>query len=1118
MKNQYRHLLVISLIISLIILIPLRAQEDQKIQKLIQEFESLIDPTISTWKVSTSDSPEAASPSFDDSHWSSRRRTFTLRESKVIWLRHQVIIPPYFAAIPTTGQEISLQMTFRGLGIFAGKIFLNGQLIQNFTLDFGNSSRTITKSFPIIAQAKPQSSCLIALRLENKGRLPLIPRKKAEPGTYLQLQQARLVYPQAIQAEQKLNKCLLDLKLGWQLLELSPRPPQPPHRLRPLSPIYRKRINSKENKRVLEAFFKAARQINLEAIKEGNYSKVENSLKKFYFELQPVIKYAKSFTIYVGGNSHIDLAWLWRWLETIEVGRATFETILQNMDEYPEIIYIQSQAQLYQWIEEKYPELFEKIRQKVREGRWEIVGGMWVEPDCNLIDGESFVRQILYGKRYFQEKFGVEVTIGWNPDSFGYNWNMPQFLVKSGFKAFVTQKIFWNDTTSFPYFLFWWEAPDGSRILTYFPPTGYVGTLRAERMIEGLKNFERNTGLQKTYILYGLGDHGGGPNREMLDRARAHQKQALFPHLIHKPFHEFIQKIKKKAAETIPLWKDELYLEYHRGTYTTQARIKKWNRQSEARLTEAEKIASLCFLWGERYPQKPLTRAWKNVLLNQFHDILPGSSIHPVYRDAEEFYRRAAAITRRVTNHGLLSLAKKIKTAPPVNHLPLLVFNSLSWNRDGLVKVILPARLAARENLVVENHRGEIVPSQIITTRSGKLLCFLAKDVPAVGYKLYQVRQAPSLSYKTTLQVEKFTLENKFFKLVLHPETGNIISIFDKQAKREVVSQHQQANQLQLFEDIPSNWDAWNIGYTGRQWTLDKYDRIEIGQQGPVFASIKIHKSFLGLAKARREPTTDFPSSFFTQEIILYNDLPRIDIKMTADWWEEHTLLKVAFPVEVESKQATYEIPYAFIQRPTTRNTPWEKARFEVSAIRWADLSDDDYGVSLLNNCKYGHDIKNNVIRLTLLRSPVWPDPLADRGKHEFSYALYPHQGDWRQADTVLRAYEFNVPLKAILLEKKPSAENSPSLLPPELSFFKVSPSNIILAAIKKAEDRDTLIFRFYEAEGLSTEATVEFYKKPHVIYETDLMENRQKKLSYQGQRLVLSFRKNEIKTIEIGF
>jgi len=1116
--NKYCRSFYLFLLVLLLTLSPLVAQEATQIQKIIGELESILETRIQSWKVTYEDHKESFSPGYNDSQWESKPRSFNSREKKITWLRSQVNIPSYYAGLPTEGQEALLEITWQGLGIFTGQIYSNGQRIQNFTLDFGNSSHTITKSFPLAKAISSPDSYLIAIRLENKGRLPLLTQKKPEPGTYFRLQQAQLVYPQATAAANKLKKCLLDLKLGLQFLDLVPQPPVPSHRLRPLSPQYRQRINSNDFKKLVKAFSKAASRLDVAALQQGNYDRFEESIKKFYYDLQPVIKYAKNFSIYIGGNSHIDLAWLWRWLETIEVGRATFETVLKNMSEFPEMFYIQSQAQLYQWIEERYPQLFEKIRQQVREGRWEIVGGMWVEPDCNLIDGESFIRQILYGKRYFQEKFGVDVKIGWNPDSFGYNWNMPQFLVKSGFEVFVTQKIFWNDTTSFPYFLFWWEAPDGSRILTYFPPTGYVGSLQAEKMIQGLKNFERNTGLQDTYLLYGLGDHGGGPNREMLERARSYQEQALFPRLIHSPFSEFIKKIKKKAAGTIPLWKDELYLEYHRGTYTTQAKTKKWNRYLEYRLVEAEKISAFCQPEEKNYPQTSLTKAWKKVLLNQFHDILPGSSIHPVYRDAEKLYQQAQQILEKIINQGLLSLAQKINYRPPADRLPLLVFNSLSWTRDGLVKIALPPFLANKKNLVVENYRGEIIPSQIITTGPERYLCFIAQKVPAVGYKVYQVREAPSLAYQTSLQVSQYSLENQFFKIVLHPETGNIISIFDKRAKREVISPQQQANQLQLFEDIPANWDAWNIGYTGRQWNLNKYDHLQINHQGPVLASIKIDKSFLGLAKARREPTTDFPSSFFTQEIIIYKDLPRIDINMHADWWEEHTLLKVAFPVQIEAQQATYEIPYAFIQRPTTRQTPWEKARFEVAALRWADLSGDDYGVSVLNNCKYGHDISGNIMRLTLLRSPLWPDPLADRGQHSFSYALYPHQGDWREADTVLRAYEFNLPLRAIFFEP-PNASSSPGEnFPPEQSFCQISPSNIILSTVKKAEDRPTLIFRFYESEGLATEASVKFYKQPKAIYEVDLMEKRQKKLSYQGWRISVPFGKNEIKTLEIEF
>ncbi|MFQ5721408.1 MAG: glycoside hydrolase family 38 C-terminal domain-containing protein, partial [Candidatus Aminicenantales bacterium] len=339
-----------------------------------------------------------------------------------------------------------------------------------------------------------------------------------------------------------------------------------------------------------------------------------------------------------------------------------------------------------------------------------------------------------------------------------------------------------------------------------------------------------------------------------------------------------------------------------------------------------------------------------------------------------------------------------------------------------------------------------------------------------------------------------------------------IISIFDKINKKEVLSSEACGNQLQLFEDIPDRWDAWNIGYTGRSWKLDKARHISVGLKGPVMASIKVEKNFLGLSKARRAPTPDFPSSFFTQEIILYENIPRIDIHMKVDWWEDHVLLKVAFPVNIYNSKATYEIPYAYIQRPTTRRNNWEKARFEVPAIRWADLSEKSYGVSLLNRSKYGYDIKDNVIRLTLLRSPKWPDPMADRGQHQFSYALYPHPGDWKQADTVRRGYEFNFPLIALVVDAHSGR------LSPTYSFFKATPSNIILASIKKAEDRKSLILRLYEAEGRATRSVIELSQKPKALYELDLMENRLHSLPFKNKDFSLEFGQSEIKTIELVY
>ena len=1104
---KYSHKPVFFFII-ITLFLPLLVQGQSDLQKRLQEIDSLLDDSISSWKINKNDRPGSEKTTLDDSNWATVRTGSTIR-NKIFWLRHHFQTPETFSGVRTQGSDVILACTFQGLGVHEGQFFLDGDLKESFTLEFGNQSRQIKREFVLSTDAKPKDRILLVFRFHNLGMEPLVNKKAVEPGTFFQLQQARFHIKEAQEAHQMLSRYLLDLKIGAVLLDILPLSLDRRAGKRPVSEFYQKFSSSREFKNLQKNFEKALKEFDIEGCHRGDLPKVKTSLLKFYKKAKPVIRFMDNYTLHVAGNSHIDLAWLWRWRETVEVAKETFTTIMDNMEEYPGIVYIQSQAQAYQWMEEYYPDVFERIKKKVEEDRWEIIGGMWAEPDCNLIDGESFIRQILYGKRYFAQKFGVDVKIGWNPDSFGYNWNMPQFFKKSGIDSFVTQKISWNDTNVFPYFLFWWQGVDGSTILTYFPPTGYVGRLRAERMVNGLKQFEMNTGSREALILYGLGNHGGGPNREMLDRLKGYEDQNIFPKIKHTTASRYLNQILKKKPN-LPVWKDELYLEYHRGTYTTQAETKKFNRKSEVLLADTEKTSSLASLFGKAYPSKPITKAWQKVLMNQFHDILPGSSITPVYRDARESYLVAHHNLKNILKDNLAYLAQNIDTARGEEGRPLVVFNSLSWSRSGVVKVKLPASL--QPEISVWDIRGDEVPSQVLTTNEGDFLCFIAKDIPSLGYKVYKIKEKKSTAQAVSLKVGNSWLENRYYSVHLHPETGNVISVFDKTEKREVLSPDASGNELQLFEDMPDQWDAWNIGYTGRSWNLDSAESIKIRNQGPVMVSLEVKKNFLGLSKARRGPTQDFPSSFFTQEIILYEDLPRIDIRMKADWWEEHVLMKVAFPVDVRSDKATFEIPFAFIQRPTARNTDWEKARFEVPAIRWADLSDGNYGVSLLNESKYGYDIKDNVLRLTLLRSPTWPDPIADRGTHEFSYALYPHQGGWREGDTVQRGYEFNVPLLALFTDSH-SGE-----LPLAYSFFKASPSNIILSTVKKAEDRNSLILRLYEAEGLPSQSTIDLFRVPKMIFELDLMENRLRSIPMQDEFLSLEFGKSEIKSIELVF
>jgi len=850
---------------------------------------------------------------------------------------------------------------------------------------------------------------------------------------------------------------------------------------------------------------------------------VINAIKKSYQLSTPIKEFAKEFKIYLVGNAHIDIAWLWRMRETVMVARNTFDTVLNNMEEYPELRYAQSQALTYQWMEKQYPELFQRIKKAVKDGKWEIVGGMWVEPDCNLISGESWVRQLLYGKRYFKEKFDIEVDTGWNPDSFGYNWNMPQIYSKSGIKRFITQKIGWNDTTVFPHFIFWWQGVDDTKLLTYFPPVGYTASVKMPEELRNITRYEATTGYKKTLLLYGLGDHGGGPNREILDRVRSYKNLHISPDFIHSKSIDFLKNLELDLKTNIPVWNDELYLEYHRGTYTTQAKVKKNNRESESLLSAAEKWASISSLLNNTpYPAELLEKAWKVVLTNQFHDILPGSSINPVYRDAIEDYEENKKVINASISGSLKAIAGKINTGS-IDGTPVIIFNPLSWKRSDVVS--LPFSFPAEKQLEIRDSQDRSIPVSIQRESDSPdvTLSFLAGDVPPLGYSVFTIKTLHEYAPKDPVEVPGFNAieddqsiqaENNFFIIRINKITGNISSIWDRRLRKEWVSDGKEANALQVYEDYPENWDAWDIGYTGRMWDVKGVDSVELIENSQVKKVIKIKKSFLGLSKDRYEPTEYFPSSFFTHYITIYNNLDRIDIKTEADWWEDHMLLKAVFPVNVKNDWAAYEIPFASIKRTTRFETLWEKARYEVSALRWADLSDEKGGISLLNDCKYGCDIHGNVMRISLLRAPTWPDPMADRGKHTWVYSIYPHAANPTLIDTIQRAQGLNIPLSVMETDKHNGD------LPLESGFFNVQSDTVILDTIKKAEDDNCIILRFYESAGKESDAAVSItgFKNITKIIETDLMEKPITTIPVTNNSFGLKLKKYEIKTLKLYF
>ncbi|MGB2957887.1 MAG: glycoside hydrolase family 38 C-terminal domain-containing protein, partial [Bacteroidota bacterium] len=768
----------------------------------------------------------------------------------------------------------------------------------------------------------------------------------------------------------------------------------------------------------------------------------------------------------------------------------------------------QSSAVYYAWMQELHPELFERIRGRVRDGRWSVVGGMWVEPDCNLPDGTSWARQLLYGKRYFAREFSSDVTTGWNPDSFGYTWTMPMFYRNAGIDAFITQKIGWNDTNVFPHRLFWWESPDGSRILSYFPFT-YVYTIEDPfRTVDWLRQFEANTGFTRLLVLFGVGDHGGGPTPEMLERIDRLEDLLIFPRVEFGTSEKYLKWLRTQDLSSLPIWTDELYLEYHRGTYTTQAAVKKGNREGEVLLTNAEKFCSLASLHGKTYPSKDLQDAWEILLFNQFHDILPGSSIRQVFVDAAESYEECREIGQHELDSSLRHMAGEINTSVLKSGRALLVFNPLAWERTDVARIQLPA--GDPESYALFDAGGRELPTQTLRTgRYQREIIFLARDVPSLGYSLYELRKQEPARQSQRLQSSPEGLENSIFSVRIDPETGWIESIRDKRSDREILEGP--GNQLQVLEDLPSAWDAWNIGLTGVEYPTT-FRGFEIIEEGPVRTVLRLRHDVLKPGEKGSYPTETFPTSFFVQDILLYDGLDRIDFRTGVDWWEDRTMLKVAFPLAVRDDTATFEIPYGTIERSTIPQNSVEAAKSEVPALRWADLSDPDYGVSLLNGSKYGYDVSGNVLRLSLLRSPLWPDPTADRESHSIDYSLYPHTGSWREAETVRRGHEINVPLITLLTDRHGGA------LPTRHSFIELSPASLVLTSLKKAEDSNSLIIQWYNTGDKPAPTLLRLPAPPTRVTLSNFLEEEILSVSAEGETVHLETGARGVITVKVSF
>ena len=876
------------------------------------------------------------------------------------------------------------------------------------------------------------------------------------------------------------------------------------------------------------------RAVDLAALDAHDQARFDTSLKAAHGSLEALKPLLQQATLHLTGNSHIDAAWLWPWTETVDVVKRTFGTALQLMHEYPQYTYTQSAAAYNEWIAQKYPDMNAEIAQRIKEGRWEIVGGMWVEPDLNMPDGESLVRQFLVGKRWYKQAYGVDVRIGWNPDSFGYTWQLPQIMKKSGVDYFVTQKMAWNDTNQLPFKFFWWQSPDGSKVLSYFPHDYANDNLNLVRLARDFTIAQKQaTGLPGIMDLYGIGDHGGGPTRAILDEgfhwaAPGH----VTPKIEFGTAQSYFSGLEKQIAPdspswdyrsiakgytappavagkvNIPTWKSELYFEYHRGVMTTQANHKRNMREAEEQVLNAEKFSSIAWVLGGRaYPAAELTEDWKKVLFNQFHDLAAGSGIGVIYKDAQKDYDVVRWSTNEIDAAALGAVGEKINTsAKDAKAIPIVVYNPLGWERSGeaSVKVQMPsaAPFAVLDGVTpVGYERGSL------DTQTGvQELRLDVRGVPALGYKTLHVVYADSADQSPASTIVSgaagLSIENSYLRVSINKDSGCITSIFDKRSNFEALTPNACGNQLQFFKDTPKDYDAWNVDpgtYEVPPSVVERVDMVQAIQVSPNTPSPAFRI------------TRHWQNSKFVQTISLKDDL--VDIDNEIDWHESHVLLKAAFPLAASGPFATYEIPYGAIDRPTTRNNSWEKAQFEVAAMRWADLDDGKHGLSVINDTKYGYDAVGNTLRLTLLRSPKWPDAEADMGHHHFHYALYPHAGTWKDALTVRHGYEYNYPLTAVVTTAHAGS------LPASHSFASVGPENVVLTAVKKAEDAKGLILRVYEWAG--KDATAEFHVPPGATGATvtNLMETPEGgPLTVAGDVVKAPIHPYEILTIRVDY
>jgi alpha-mannosidase len=791
------------------------------------------------------------------------------------------------------------------------------------------------------------------------------------------------------------------------------------------------------------------------------------------------------------GHTHIDVAWWWTVEQTREKVGRSFATVLKLMDEYPNYKFMSSQPQLYVFLKERYPELYEKIKARVREGRWEAEGGMWVEADCNLTSGESLVRQFIFGKKFFREEFGVDNRILWLPDVFGYSGALPQIMKKSGIDYFMTTKLAWNQFNKIPNDTMYWKGIDGSKVLAHLITTlgvgqpikdfftTYNGMLHPDSIMGGWKRYQNKDINNDILVSYGYGDGGGGPTREMLETSIRMEKGIKGIPKVRQEFsRNYFEELEERVKDNkrLATWEGELYFEYHRGTYTSMARNKKSNRKSEIGLMDIEFLATVNRS-NISYPKNELELLWKQVLINQFHDILPGTSIKEVYDVTKKEYE---VIETTIEDMKASYLNSMVDTE---TNEAVVIFNTLGHQRNDFVI------FQDIEADVLEDELGKQYVLQ--TTKENKKIAFV-EGLPSKGYKKFKLTNKKNTILDAKIHLDGYRMRTPFYNVQFN-EQGFIEQLYDIEYEREIVQEGEMINLLRIYEDKPIYYDNWDIDifYTEKYWDVDQVESFEWIENGPVRATVEIKR------KVSR--------SIITQKIHFYAQHRRIDFETYVDWKESQHLLKVHFPVDVHTDEATFDIQFGNLTRKTHQNTSWDRARFESCGQKWMDLSEGHYGVSLMNDSKYGHSVHESNMALTLIKSGIEPNLRTDQEEHLFTYALYPHGGTWKEAKTVEEAYHLNVP--AIVAKGRCRYD--------EKSYLWVDQDNIIIETIKEAEDGNGFIIRMYESENARTKAVLEINLDFEKAYTCNLIEEVEEELSVIDNKIEIVIKPYEIFSIK---